>query len=221
MMSQRNTTQSVVKLLSTCLRLFEKRGDRGLNYAQALDTYVLLSRAHSNGFGGGRDLKRAAKDALQICESQGPDSSAMALALETEANLSRGDDRAALLARAFSIRAERVAVTSSEVPQALAGPIPDPKSSDYDRPTLLKKVEPQYPALALRARLECKAVLLSIVTDSAGVAGKFELKKSCGFGFDERAAETVTQWRFHPATDKAGHPVPYLATVEIRFRLAY
>jgi TonB family protein len=37
--------------------------------------------------------------------------------------------------------------------------------------------------------------------------------------FDEKAVETLRQWRFKPAMDRDGNPVPYATSVEVTFHL--
>ena len=77
---------------------------------------------------------------------------------------------------------------------------------------------PEYPALALRRRLEGD-VLLRIRVDAAGGCAGVEIVQSSGHLLLDRAArEAVTRWSFIPAT-REGRPVPGLLEVQILFRL--
>jgi len=212
----RGKEREINRDLSESIRLFERQAPESLDYAQALDLHVLLARGQA--LYSGRDLKQDAQRALGICESHGEDDERLALALETAAAVA-GDHRDELLARAFPIRARNVSALKPEIAQQIDGPICTGNTGNCRKPTIARKIEPSYPALALHARLECKGVLVGTVIDTAGVPGRFELKRSCGYGFDERAVATFRQWRFHPATDKDGKPVPFAGTTEIAFRL--
>ena len=44
------------------------------------------------------------------------------------------------------------------------------------------------------------------------------MQKSLGYGLDEEAVRAVGSWRFKPATDASGKPVPVWTMVEVTFR---
>jgi TonB family protein len=84
-------------------------------------------------------------------------------------------------------------------------------------PTVLYKVEPDYPDEARKAKLEGK-VLVQLVVDEHGLPQQIRVIRSLGMGFDEKAIEAVSKWRFRPGA-KAGKPVPVSANIEVNFRL--
>jgi TonB family protein len=60
-------------------------------------------------------------------------------------------------------------------------------------------------------------VNLSAVVDVDGRARDITVQKPLGYGLDEKAIETVLQWRFKPATDAGGQPVACRVPIEIAF----
>jgi TonB family protein len=96
-------------------------------------------------------------------------------------------------------------------PEGVHGP------SAQTKPNLQSKVEPVYPDLARKLRVE-GTVTLGIVVNTDGRATNFRVVRPSGFGLDEKAIEAVGQWRFQPGT-KDGQPVNVSAVVEVDFRL--
>ncbi len=88
---------------------------------------------------------------------------------------------------------------------------------DVRLPRLLKRVEPEYPRLALRAGLECVVVLEAVIGKTGSVLDA-EVLRGCRLGLDEAATEAVTQWQFTPST-LDGRPVEVVATFTVRFRI--
>jgi TonB family protein len=84
-------------------------------------------------------------------------------------------------------------------------------------PSVLYKVDPDYSAEALRAKLS-GSVMISLVVDSDGRARNIRVVRGLGLGLDGKAAEAVARWRFRPGT-KDGYPVSVQATIEVNFRL--
>jgi protein TonB len=82
----------------------------------------------------------------------------------------------------------------------------------------LRNPAPEYPPLS-RKRREQGLVLLRVRVDVSGRAMVVELKQSCGFErLDQRALETVSGWRFVPAS-AGGKPVEAWVVVPIQFSL--
>jgi TonB family protein len=52
-----------------------------------------------------------------------------------------------------------------------------------------------------------------------GRADTIAIVKGLGFGLTQKAIETVSEWRFKPATSKEGESVPVIAPIEVTFRL--
>jgi len=82
---------------------------------------------------------------------------------------------------------------------------------------LISKQEPQYSEEARAAKLQ-GTVVLAIVIGEDGQPRDLRVIKSLGLGLDEKAVESVAQWRFQPG-EKEGRPVAVEATIEVNFRL--
>lgn len=63
------------------------------------------------------------------------------------------------------------------------------------------------------------SVTLRVLVGADGRAQDIRIVQGIGFGLDERAAETVRNWRFTPAHDASKRPVAAWVTVEAVFRL--
>ncbi len=82
---------------------------------------------------------------------------------------------------------------------------------------LIRRVEPVYPELAKRARVEAR-VRLVVTVDEAG--NVFEIRVISGHPLlVEAALSAVRQWQYSP-TLLNGEPVPVITTVTVRFTLA-
>jgi len=84
-------------------------------------------------------------------------------------------------------------------------------------PVLIYKTEPEYSDEARRVKLQ-GVVVLWIEIDVHGVPQNITVRQGLGLGLEERAIDTVRQWRFRPAT-RNGRPIPSRAMVEVTFRL--
>lgn len=89
--------------------------------------------------------------------------------------------------------------------------------TDVELPTLLERIQPEYPALAVRAGRECTMVLESLIGKTGEVLD-IKILRGCGMGFDESALDAVYQWRYTPTTVN-GRPVEVIANVTVRFQL--
>jgi protein TonB len=78
-------------------------------------------------------------------------------------------------------------------------------------------VEPAYTEEARKVKLQ-GTILLRIVVNERGWAEHIVVTQGLGLGLDERAADSVKQWRFKPAM-RGGKPVPSVALVQVTFRL--
>ena len=88
---------------------------------------------------------------------------------------------------------------------------------DITAPSLLFKMEPQYTEEARAGKIQ-GTVRLTVDIDPSGVAQNIEVSRSLEPGLDQKAIESVQQWRFKPGT-KDGAPVTVRATIEVNFRL--
>jgi len=84
-------------------------------------------------------------------------------------------------------------------------------------PTVVKKIEPKYPDLALRAGLEGN-VFVKVWVDKEGKVRKVVLLKSDAPIFEEAAMTAAKQWVFTPAVMQKG-PVSVWVSIPFKFRL--
>lgn len=86
------------------------------------------------------------------------------------------------------------------------------------QPTLVKRVEPEYPALAQQAQISGMVILEAIV-DEHGAVTDVRVLRSAHQILDREAVRAVMQWRYSPLTLN-GRPVRFVLTVTLGFSLA-
>ncbi len=84
-------------------------------------------------------------------------------------------------------------------------------------PTLLHRVEPIYPPVAVSAHLE-GAVILEATVDASGLVTGVKIVRSAGALLDNAARAAVEQWRYAPL-ELNGIKTRFLLTVVLRFNL--
>jgi TonB family protein len=86
-------------------------------------------------------------------------------------------------------------------------------------PVLLRKVQPEYPREARRARQEGHVTLQARVMED-GTVSDVEVKKCTnpGHGFEDAAMDALKKWRYEAGTLN-GKPTPIYFTVTIDFML--
>ncbi len=95
---------------------------------------------------------------------------------------------------------------------------PPPDFVPYEKePTVVKKIDPKYPEIALRAGLEGN-VYVKVWVDKEGKVRKVVVLKSDAEIFNEAAIEAAKQWVFTPAVMQKG-PVSVWVSIPFRFRL--
>ena len=95
---------------------------------------------------------------------------------------------------------------------------PPPDFVPYEKePTVIKKVDPKYPDLALRAGLEGN-VYVKVWVDKEGKVRKVVTLKADADIFVAAAEEAAKQWVFTPAVMQKG-PVSVWVSIPFRFRL--
>lgn len=81
------------------------------------------------------------------------------------------------------------------------------------------KVQPEYPELARRARIEGKVFLQAVIRKDGTVGDIKVLREPPGdLGFADRAVAAVSQWRYRPAMQN-NRPVDVYFTVMVNFTL--
>ncbi len=88
---------------------------------------------------------------------------------------------------------------------------------DIQLPQLLQRVDPVYPELAIRSRVEC-TVILEAVIGRAGRIIDTTVLRGCRLGLDEAALDAVSRWQFTPPMLN-GRPVEVIGTFTVRFEL--
>jgi TonB family protein len=86
-----------------------------------------------------------------------------------------------------------------------------------EAPTILTKVDPQYPDLPRRAGIE-GTVELEVSIDAKGKVTDVEVVRGLPLGLSDAAADAVRRWTYRPARGPDG-PVASRKTVRIRFAL--
>jgi protein TonB len=84
---------------------------------------------------------------------------------------------------------------------------------------LVKKVQPEYPALAKAAKVQGDVVLIAVI-DTQGVLRATSILKPLGMGMEESAMEAVNQWRYRPYTVN-GEPVEVETLITVRYMLRH
>lgn len=89
--------------------------------------------------------------------------------------------------------------------------------SEIEPPVATQTVEPEYPALARKARLQ-GVVILQTTVRSDGTVGRVEVLKGLPMGLSEQAIAAVRQRRFEPAT-RNGEPICVHLNQTVEFQL--
>jgi protein TonB len=95
---------------------------------------------------------------------------------------------------------------------------PPPDFVPYEKePTVVRKIDPKYPDIALRAGLEGN-VFVKVWVDKEGKVRKVVVLKTDAEIFNDAAIEAAKQWVFTPAVMQKG-PVSVWVSIPFRFRL--
>jgi TonB family protein len=84
-------------------------------------------------------------------------------------------------------------------------------------PVLTYAPDPNYTEAARKAKLSGN-VIVSLIVDQNGEPQNVRVERGLGNGLDQKAVETVEQYRFKPAT-RNGEPVPANLKVEVNFQI--
>lgn len=85
-------------------------------------------------------------------------------------------------------------------------------------PACLYCPDPEYSKEARSLRIQ-GSLVLQVVISREGVPEKIVVVKRLSYGLDRKAIEAVRQWKFKPARDRDGNPLPVIVPVEVTFRL--
>ncbi len=84
-------------------------------------------------------------------------------------------------------------------------------------PKVVHRVEPKYPEVAQRARIQ-GTVVLEIVIDKNGNVQEARVVRSIPV-LDPAAISALKEWKYKPARDRHGHPVSVYFLVSVKFEL--
>jgi TonB family protein len=85
-------------------------------------------------------------------------------------------------------------------------------------PVLIQQAPAEYSEEARRNRLQ-GAVQVVLLVDENGIPQNITVVRSLGMGLDESAVEAVKQYKFKPAIDQTGKPIPAQISVNVQFHL--
>ena len=77
---------------------------------------------------------------------------------------------------------------------------------------------PLYSDQARREKIQGK-VVVTVIINSLGQPEKIWLTKGLPRGLSEQAMKTIRSWRFKPARDSNGKPIPVIVPVDVAFHL--
>jgi TonB family protein len=103
-------------------------------------------------------------------------------------------------------------------------PNPDGSSGPYkvggpiSAPVVLHFVEARYTDEARRAHYQ-GVCMVSLIVDAQGNPLHVHVTRPIGMGLDEKAVESIRQYKFKPAMKDGTTPVPVQITVEVDFKL--
>ena len=115
--------------------------------------------------------------------------------------------------------AEPAAQSTPEGPWPPAGVFRFQPGGDVTAPRIIKSARPEYPAEAVRAKMQ-GVVTLEAVVRPDGTVREVRIKRSLDrkFGLDDAAVKSVKDYRFTPGM-KDGVAVPVLVSIEVSFAI--
>jgi protein TonB len=102
-------------------------------------------------------------------------------------------------------------------PPAPARPTPVRIGGQLKQPQLIRRVDPEYPPLAVRARIQGIVILEATVGEDGNVQ-EVRLLRSAHPLLDPAAEAALRQWRYSPVVLN-DTPVPFILTVTLSFFL--
>jgi periplasmic protein TonB len=88
---------------------------------------------------------------------------------------------------------------------------------EVTEPRITHQTDPVYSEKARQAKIQ-GTVLLSLIVDPSGTPTMIKVCQGLGSGLDEKAIESVRQWKFEPGTFH-GRPAAVAVNVEVDFHL--
>jgi protein TonB len=107
-------------------------------------------------------------------------------------------------------------VTEAPPPPPPPRPAPARVGGDIKAPALIHRVEPEYPPMAVAAKVTGIVILEATVNEAGAVTDVRTLRSI--ILLDQAAINAVKQWRYQPLVLN-GQPVPFILTVTLSFNL--
>jgi TonB family protein len=107
--------------------------------------------------------------------------------------------------------------TSNPISQDTKTSDPMRITADVVQPVLIKRVNPEYPEIARKSRVQGIIILEAIITRE-GTVEKVKVLRGVHPLLDQAAVNAVKQWRYKPATLN-GKPVKVYSTITVNFKL--
>jgi protein TonB len=105
----------------------------------------------------------------------------------------------------------------TEVPPPPPPPMkPKRVGGELQAPALIRRVEPDYPGVAVAAKVSGTVILEATVNETGAVTDVTVLRSI--ILLDQAAIKAVKQWRYEPLTLN-GQPVPFILVVTVTFSL--
>jgi protein TonB len=101
-------------------------------------------------------------------------------------------------------------------PPPPAPPKPVRVGGQIQAPSLIRRVDPEYPTLARAAKVQ-GVVILEATVGTSGQVQRVQVLRSIPL-LDQAAVKAVKQWRYSPLTLN-GKPTPFVLTVTVDFTL--
>ena len=117
------------------------------------------------------------------------------------------------LVRTFSLCPNRLPQT----PPGHAAPVPPPQEDTVEQPTLIRTVDPTYPAIAKAAQIEGNVVLAFVVRRDGTVAD-VQVLQALHPLLDDEAVKAVRQYVYKPGL-RNGEPDAFPVQWTVSFRL--
>lgn len=115
--------------------------------------------------------------------------------------------------RAYFVHQE----TGIESPPDSAEPVYHVKPGEVSLPRRISTPDPEYSEVARQVGYS-GTVVLALIVDPTGTPRDVQIAKPARLGFDEKAVDAVSTWKFEPA-QKDARPVSVLLQVDVSFSL--
>jgi TonB family protein len=207
---RRGTVELAMKDIPAAIADFEQAQADDFGKAAEARMWLAIAQQRQHNL---REARTLYESSLAVTD---PHSPAAATTMELYAQMLEADSDQL---EAGKLRQQASEIRTAQTAQAAAKPQTFPPvyraGGDTSSPVLISKVEPEYTAEARIAGYSGTS-LLSVLVGADGMIRDVQVRRSQGFGLDEKAIEAVLQWKFKPGI-REGQAVVVRATIEINF----